>query len=374
MANYVCQNCGKAFEVPPGLPGNAKLTCPNCKSAGSFIPIPTPVGNQSAKKLGLILPPIAPPEKITIAEVSSTVQALISNVEHVIFGKHEQITLVAAVLLAEGHLLVEDVPGVAKTMLARAVAQSGGCSFKRVQCTPDLQPSDVLGEAAAPGDEGRVEFRFGPLFAQFVLVDEINRASPRTQAALLEAMGEASVTAGRVTYQMAHPFMVFATQNPIEQEGTFLLPEAQKDRFLVRLSLGYPSLQDEKEMCEHFQLGHPIESLKPVTTPEQIIKCQEKVRDVRVDSGVCDYILSLVRATRQHPALLLGASPRGSLGLFRLAQAFAAIEGSDSVSIAHVKKLAEAALAHRLILKPGADPRYRDVREVIKEILAASGR
>jgi MoxR-like ATPase len=370
MATYLCQNCGKSFEAPP-LPQNARITCPNCKATSSAVPVPA---GSPAKKLGLTLPPIAPAEKITIAQVSSTAQALIANVERVIFGKHEQITLVVAVLLAEGHLLVEDVPGVAKTMLARTVAQSGGCSFKRVQCTPDLQPSDVLGETAAPDSEGRAEFRFGPLFAQFVLVDEINRASPRTQAALLEAMGEASVTAGRVTYQMARPFIVVATQNPIEQEGTFLLPEAQKDRFLVRLSLGYPSLSDEKEMCEHFQLGHPIESLKPVTNPEQILKCQEKVREVRVASEVCDYILSLVRATREHPALLLGASPRGSLGLFRLAQALAAIEGGDSVSVAHVKKLAEAALAHRLILKPDANSRYRDVREIIKEIVASSDR
>jgi MoxR-like ATPase len=327
--------------------------------------------SSSAKSAKLTLPPIAPVEKMSAASASAIAAQIISNVERVIFGKHEQITLAVAVLLAEGHLLVEDVPGVAKTMLARAVAQSAGCTFKRIQCTPDLQPSDVLGETYL-NSEGREEFRFGPLFSQFVLVDEINRASPRTQAALLEAMGESSVTAGRVTYEMARPFMVIATQNPIEQEGTFLLPEAQKDRFLIRLSLGYPSLRDEKEMCERFQLAHPIETLKPVTTPDQILNCQEAVRSVPLSSEACDYILSLVRATREHPALLLGASPRGSLGLFRIAQAMAAIQGTESVSIAQIKELAGQTLAHRLILKPDQKTRYPDTQALIREIIAAA--
>jgi MoxR-like ATPase len=369
MANFFCQNCGKSFDAPADLPAGATITCPNCKTAMSSIPIPIPVPAAAGKKFGLKLPPLAPPEKFTIEKVSAIGRDLIGSVEHVIFGKHDQITLAVAVLLAEGHLLVEDVPGVAKTMLARAVAQSAGCTFKRIQCTPDLQPSDVLGVPASPDQEGRVEFRFGPLFAQFVLVDEINRASPRTQAALLEAMGESSVTTGRVTYQLARPFIVIATQNPIDQEGTFLLPEAQKDRFLARLNLGYPSLADEKGMCENFQLNHPIESLKPVTAPEHILKCQERVREVRVDSAVCDYILALVRATREHPALVLGASPRGSLGLFRAAQALAAIEGSDSVSPDHVKRLAEPVLAHRLILKKDPASAQKDVREIIREIV-----
>jgi MoxR-like ATPase len=365
MVKCVCEHCGKQFDGPPDSPEGAKAICPNCGKLTAL----SPIRISDAKKLGLVLAPIAPPEKLAVKDVSAIAQEIISSVEHVIFGKHEQVTVAVAVLLAEGHLLVEDVPGVAKTMLARAIAQSAGCTFKRIQCTPDLMPSDVLGEQYAGTENSRTEFRFGPLFSQFVLVDEVNRASPRTQAALLEAMGESSVTAGRVTYQMARPFIVIATQNPIEQEGTFLLPEAQKDRFLARLNLGYPSLKDEKEMCEHFQLGHPIESLKAVATPDQIVKCQEKVRDVRVDSDVCDYILALVRATREHPALLLGASPRGSLGLFRIAQALAAIEGSDSVSRDQVKRLAEAALAHRLILKKEQTPRYNDVREVIREII-----
>ena len=367
MARYVCQHCSKQIEAPESEAG-AEMACPHCGEATLLVPVKNPL----AKKPGLVLPPIAPPEKLSIKEVSGTAQHIIANIERVIFGKHEQVTLAVAVLLAEGHFLVEDVPGVAKTMLARAIAQSGGCTFKRIQCTPDLEPADILGVPYVDMESGRTEFRFGPLFSQFVLVDEINRASPRTQAAMLEAMGEASITEGRSTYQMARPFTVIATQNPIEQEGTFLLPEAQKDRFLVRMSLGYPALKDEKEMCERFQLRHPIETLKPVTTPDQILKCQEVVRDVRVDSEVCDYILSLVRATREHPALLLGASPRGSLGLFRLAQAMAAIRGNDSVAVEQVKGLAEAALAHRLIMKNERKDRYADSREVIKEIIAGA--
>jgi MoxR-like ATPase len=297
-------------------------------------------------------------------------QQIIANIETVIVGKREQVTMAVAVLLAEGHLLVEDVPGVAKTMLARALAQSVGCSFKRIQCTPDLQPSDILGQPSLDRDSGETAFRFGPLFAQVVLVDEINRASPRTQAALLEALGEASITEGKITYRMERPFMVIATQNPIDQEGIFLLPEAQKDRFLVRMSVGYPSLNEEKQMCERFQLRHPIETLKPVTTPDRIVICQNAVREMRLDSDVCDYILALVRATREHPAALLGASPRGSLGLFRAAQAMAAIQGNDFVSIAQVKTLAENVLGHRLIIRADRKHRYHEGVEVIREFLA----
>lgn len=302
-------------------------------------------------------------------ELSAVAKQLVASVEQVIVGKREKVVLAVATLLAEGHLLIEDVPGVAKTILARALAQSAGCTFKRIQCTPDLNPSDVLGDSVPDAESGRPDFRFGPLFSNFVLVDEINRASPRTQAALLEAMGEGSVTAGKVTYRLTRPFMVMATQNPIEQEGTFLLPEAQKDRFLVRMSLGYPSLQDEKEMCERFQLGHPIESLKPVTTPDRIMACQQAVREVKVGSETCDFVLALVRATREHPALRLGASPRGSLGLFRMAQAMAAINGSGSVSVEQIKSLATAVLAHRLIVKPERMNHHHDPAEVIQEII-----
>jgi MoxR-like ATPase len=267
-------------------------------------------------------------------------------------------------------LLIEDVPGVAKTMLARALAQSAGCSFRRIQCTPDLQPADVLGEPHLDPKTGRAEFNFGPLFSQFVLVDEINRASPRTQAALLEAMGEAMVTEGNVSYRLQKPFMVVATQNPIEQEGTFLLPEAQKDRFLMRIQLGYPSFADEKQMIERFQLRHPIDTLQPVTTPDRILKSQEAVREVTVAPEVNDYILKIVRGTREHPALLLGASPRGSLGLFRVAQATAAMAGKDFASAELVKSLAPKVLAHRLIVR--REEKFSGIRveEVVAEILA----
>ena len=322
------------------------------------------------KKLTVALSPIDAPKGLSPAEVSAIAQQVIANVEKVIVGKHEQVVLAIAVFLAEGHLLIEDVPGVAKTMLARAIAQSAGCTFKRIQCTPDLQPTDVLGEARLEPQTGRSEFRFGPLFSQFVLVDEINRASPRTQSALLEAMGESMVTAGNVTYRLQKPFMVVATQNPIEQEGTFLLPEAQKDRFLMRMNLGYPSFADEKQMVERFQLRHAIETIQPVTTPDTITKCQEAVRGVQVGPEACDYILKIVRATREHPALRLGASPRGSLGLFRAAQAMTAIAGKDFVSIEQVEAIAEKVLAHRLIVRK--DERHPDVKVagVVAEILA----
>jgi len=320
------------------------------------------------KRPKVVVPPIEKPKTLTPGEVSATAKQLIANVEKVIVGKREQVVLTVAVMLAEGHVLIEDVPGVAKTMLARALAQSAGCTFRRIQCTPDLQPTDVLGEPRFDPVTGRSEFHFGPLFAQLVLVDEVNRASPRTQAALLEAMGEASVTEGNVTYRLQRPFMVIATQNPIEQEGTFLLPEAQKDRFLMRLSLGYPSLADEKEMVQRFQLRHPIETLQPITTPDRILKCQEAVREIKIPSDVEDLILKIVRATREHPALLLGASPRGSLGLFRAAQALAAIDGLDTATD-QIKYLAQKVLAHRLIVRK--EEKFRDVKvdAVVQEIL-----
>src|SRR5581483_7360544 len=364
MVTFVCQHCNQHIEAPAETAGTETF-CPDCGKITLLVPPESP----AAKRAKLVLPPIAESKSLSPKDVSAIARQLIASVEQVIVGKQGQIVLAVSALLAEGHLLIEDVPGVAKTMLARAVAQSAGCSFKRIQCTPDLKPSDVLGEAFISPETGRPDFRFGPLFSQFVLVDEINRASPRTQAALLEAMGEASVTEGKSTYQMARPFVVIATQNPIDQEGTFLLPEAQKDRFLIRLSLGYPSLKDEKEMCERFQLGHPIETLKPATSPDRILACQQAVREVKVGGEVCDYLLGLVRATREHPALLLGASPRGSLGLFRMAQAMAAIQGNDSVSIEQIKTIAATVLAHRLIVKPEQRHRYRDCSEIIKDII-----
>lgn len=300
----------------------------------------------------LAISPIQEAKPLSPTEVAATAQGLRENVEKVIVGKPEQITLAIATLLAEGHLLIQDVPGVAKTMLARAIAQSVGGSFNRIQCTPDLLPVDVLGEPFTVKETGQTQYKFGPLFSQVVLVDEINRASPRTQAAMLEAMGEGMISIERVTYRMERPFMVIATQNPIEHEGTFSLPEAQVDRFLMRIRLGYPSPEDEKRMCERFQLGHPIEKLKPITTPDMITKCQEAVRAVHVPSEVCDRILLRVQQTRTHPALLLGASPRGSLGLFRAAQAMTAMRGESTVALAQIDDLIEVVLAHRLIIRP----------------------
>ena len=254
-------------------------------------------------------------------------------------------------------------------MLSRAIAVSTGCSFKRIQCTPDLQPEHVIGDFILDPTTGRPDFRFGPLFAQMVLVDEINRASPRTQAAMLEAMGEGMVSMDRVSYKLERPFMVMATQNPIDQEGVYRLPEAQMDRFLLRLSLGYPDASQEMEMCQRAQQQHPIELLKPITTAEQVLKCQRGVRDIRVPPDVVQYAVGLARATRQHPALRLGASPRGSLGLFHVAQAVAAIQGSDAVTAGHIQSIAQPVLAHRLIVRKEAQKDYPDGAAVIKEIV-----
>jgi MoxR-like ATPase len=233
-------------------------------------------------------------------------------------------------------------------MLSRAVAQSVGCTFKRIQCTPDLQPEHVVGDFILDPSTGRKDFRFGPLFSQMVLVDEINRASPRTQSALLEAMGEGMVSMDRVSYRLEKPFMVMATQNPIDQEGTFRLPEAQMDRFLLRLSLGYPSAEQEKE----------------------IVKCQQGVREITVPPEAVDYLVALTRATREHPALRLGASPRGSLGIYRAAQSLAAIEGQSAVTIEHIRSVTEPVLAHRLLLRREAVKDYPDALPVVRELAA----
>ena len=326
----------------------------------------TPQGQKIA------IAPIQQAKPLAAQEVAAVAQRLIDNVEKVIVGKQDQVRLAIATLLAEGHLLIQDVPGVAKTMLARAIAQSVGGSFNRIQCTPDLLPVDVLGEPFIVKETGQTAYKFGPLFSQVVLVDEINRASPRTQAAMLEAMGEGMISVERVTYRMERPFMVIATQNPIEHEGTFSLPEAQVDRFLMRISLGYPSLQAEKQMCERFQLGHPIESLKPVTTPDMIMKCQEAVRLVQVDSDVCDHILKRVQQTREDSRLLLGASPRGSLGLFRASQAMAAIRGNSNVSVDQIDQLVEVVLTHRLLVRP-EHRTDTDPATVIRQMLTGRG-
>jgi MoxR-like ATPase len=287
----------------------------------------------------------------------------------VIIGKRERLTLALVAWFANGHILLEDVPGVAKTMLARALAQSVGGSFKRVQCTPDLLPTDITGASIFNPQTGTFEFRPGPLFAQLVLADELNRATPRTQSALLEAMAERSVTVDGVHYSLERPFLIIATQNPIDHEGTFPLPEAQLDRFLVRLHLGYPAMADELRMLEGFQLGHPIETLTPIAEAAEILDAQERVRQVSLDPKVRDYLMRLITATREHPSVLLGASPRASLALMRTAQSLAAIQGFDFVLPDHIKEVAPAVLNHRIIIHPEKRLRKVSAAMVVNEIL-----
>lgn len=341
------------------------VACPSC---GKNILQPRQVREPNEKIKLSVTPP--PDEIYSAAKLSEIAQQLIANVQQVIVGKPEQVTLAVVTLFAEGHLLLEDVPGVAKTMLSRAIAQSAGCSFRRIQCTPDLRPEQVIGDFYQDPVTGKRDFRFGPIFSQMVLVDEINRASPQTQSALLEAMGEGAVTMDRLSYRLERPFMVMATQNPIDQEGTFRLPEAQMDRFLMRISLGYPDAAQEKEMCVRAQQQHPIDVLRPITSGDEILKCQRGVRAITVSIEVCDYLVALTRATRTHPALRLGASPRGSLGLFHSAQALAAIRGESSATIEHIKTMAVPVLAHRLMVRHEVLNDYPDGAAVIREIVA----
>jgi MoxR-like ATPase len=266
-------------------------------------------------------------------------------------------------------VLLEDVPGVAKTMLARALSLSIGCTFKRIQCTPDLLPNDITGTSVFNPRTTEFEFRPGPLFAQIVLADEINRATPRAQAALLEAMAEGKVTADGTNYPLTPPFLLIATQNPIDHEGTFPLPEAQLDRFLIRLKLGYPDLEAEAAMLQRLRLQHPIETLEPVAGAEEVTACQQSVRQVHVDEKVSRYIVELIQATRQHYDLMLGGSPRASMALFRCAQAFAAIHGFDFVMPDDVKQIVPHVLGHRLILRPESRLRKKTVAAILEEIL-----
>lgn len=304
-----------------------------------------------------------------MSEPAALANKIIANVEKVIVGKRQQLTLALVAWLCEGHLLLEDVPGVAKTMMARALARSVGCTFKRLQCTPDLLPTDITGVSIFNPKTTEFEFRPGPIFAQIVLTDEINRATPRTQAALLEAMAEARVSVDGQTYALKPPFFVVATQNPIDHEGTFPLPEAQLDRFLMRLSVGYPSLEDENKMLEKLQHGHPVDELTPVATAAELVACQQQVREVFVDEKVRRYLLEIVHATRRHEALALGASPRASIALFRTGQALAALQNRDFVMPDDIKRVAPPVLGHRLILKPESRLRKVSVGAIIKEIL-----
>jgi MoxR-like ATPase len=314
-------------------------------------------------------PVIPAGDAVQVVDVRGLANRLADNVERVIVGKHQEVQLTLVALLAQGHVLVEDVPGVGKTMLAKAIARSIGCTFKRIQFTPDLLPSDVTGVAIYNQKTGEFEYRPGPVMAQIVLADEINRATPKTQSALLETMEERQVTVDGVTYPLPRPFIVLATQNPIEYEGTFPLPEAQLDRFLVRISLGYPNRTEEIEVLNRQQQIHPLQNLEQVIDAAELAQAQQAIRTVHVERLVKEYIVALVGATRRHDDVYLGASPRGSLGLLVGSQARAAIAGRDYVIPDDVKALAESTLAHRLILSPSARIRNTDSRAVIAEIL-----
>lgn len=302
-----------------------------------------------------------------IAEIA---RRLRENVQKVIIGKDEVINLTLTVVLCEGHILLEDVPGIGKTTLARALATSLGCSFRRIQFTPDLLPSDVTGLSWFNQKLQEFEFRPGPIMSQVVLADEINRATPRTQSALLEAMQERQVTIDGVTRTLPRPFLVMATQNPVELEGTFPLPEAQIDRFLMRIAIGYPDEDEENAILERFRISDPLPELGSVTSPDEVIQLQEERKQVKVVDPVRNYIVSVARATRAHSEVELGASPRATLALYQAAQAWAAIDNRDYVLPDDVKYLAPHVLTHRLMISPQAQLRGRRMEELVGDIVA----
>jgi MoxR-like ATPase len=302
-------------------------------------------------------------------DIQRSARQIVDNVANVIVGKDEAIELCLVALLCEGHVLMEDVPGIGKTTLVKALARSTGCTFKRIQFTPDLLPSDVTGILFFNQKTQEFEFRPGPIISQIVLADEINRATPRTQSALLEAMQERTVTVDVDTLRLPRPFMVLATQNPIELEGTFPLPEAQVDRFLMRIALGYPTRAEEEEILIRYEREDPLEGLEPVISAEELATMQEQVRQVLVEPSVRAYIVDVVRATREHDAVELGVSPRGTLALYRTAQALAAVRGRGFVVPDDVKYLAPAVLTHRLIISPQTRLRGRRPEEVVTEVV-----
>ena len=302
-------------------------------------------------------------------QVRTFATAVTDNIEHVIVGKRSVIELLMVALLCQGHVLIEDVPGVGKTMLARSLAISLGGVFKRLQCTPDLLPNDVTGVSIFNQQNSEFEFRPGPIFVNVFLADEINRATPRTQSALLEAMSEQQVSVDGVSRPLPNPFLVLATQNPIEYEGTFPLPEAQLDRFLMRLGMGYPTPVEERQLMTNLQREHPVTHLKQVADVTQLPALQRQVWEIHVDDSLQDYIVRLVGATRGHPDLALGASPRATLALYKTAQALAVLRGRDHVIPDDIKYLAPFTLAHRLIVRPEAELRNRTAMAVLNDLL-----
>lgn len=308
---------------------------------------------------------------VDVAGIRAFANKIIDNLEKVIVGKHQTLELVVIGLLCQGHILIDDVPGVGKTMLARSLAKSLGCAFRRIQFTPDMLPSDVTGVSIFNQASRKFEFRPGPIMANVVLADEINRATPKTQSALLEAMEERQVTVDGVTHPLPEPFLVLATQNPIEYEGTFPLPEAQLDRFLLRIRLGYPALVEEIRILELQQLRHPIRDLEAVAPVEEVARFQEEVKKVYVAPAAKRYIVELVRSTRASSDIYLGSSPRGSLALFRAGQARAAMNGRDYVLPDDIKYLSEYVLSHRMIVDPAARLRDISAGQIVQEILRA---
>ncbi len=304
-------------------------------------------------------------------DVASIAKRLTGNVEQVIVGKHREVQRLFVALLCRGHVLIEDVPGLGKTVLAKSVARSLGCDFRRVQCTPDMLPSDITGVSIFNQKTSEFEFRPGPIVAQVVLADEVNRATPKTQAALLEAMEERQITVDGRTLQLPRPFLVLATQNPIEYEGTFPLPEAQLDRFILRLRLGYPGPEEEMRILDDQRSGHPLDRLEQVSSAEEVLAAQAAVREVYLDDLIKRYIVDLVDATRHHDDIYLGASPRGSLSLYHTSRALAAVRGRDYVLPDDVKELAGDVLSHRIIVNPSARIRGVEAQAIVQEILGA---
>lgn len=304
-----------------------------------------------------------------MSDVQEVANRIVTNIERVIVGKHSAIQLTVLGLLCQGHMLIEDVPGVGKTVLAKSISKSVGCKFQRIQFTPDMLPTDVTGVSVFNQKTREFEFREGPIHAQIVLADEINRATPKTQSALLEAMEERQVTVDGHTYKLEPPFMVLATQNPIEYEGTFPLPEAQLDRFLLHIQLGYPGKEEEIEILDRQQFTHPLEALEQAVSVEELLAAQSAIKEIYLDTKVKEYIVEIVRQTREHPDVYLGSSSRGALAIYRLCQARASLLGRDYVLPDDVKALAEPALGHRIIVGPAARIKDIEPATIVQDIL-----